>query len=144
MDKIDFIGTIGEGGKFTRGKEINAILQKHIGLKIKVTIEKAKKLRSTAQNNYYWGTVVPAIQSLLNHHGNDMDEEQTHYFLKEEVMRLSKNVIIPSTGEVKKVVGSTAILSTSQFIECIERCKAFAAENGVIIPEPKEVINDAN
>lgn len=110
------------------------------GQQVIVTIEKAKKKRSNPQNSFYWGCVIPIIQSGLKEVGELMTLEQTHDLLK---LRFLKETILVNeeSGEYIERVKSTTELSTVEFMELIQNVQIFAVEYfGVEIPEPNENI----
>lgn len=106
------------------------------GKEIEVRIRRRRKHRSDNQNRYYWGVVVPMIQAGIKDLGDIVGAEQVHELLKARF--LGKDKIDRDTGEVMyRVPGSTAGLTTIQFMEFIAQCQQFAAEFlGVVIPDP--------
>jgi hypothetical protein len=106
----------------------------------KITIEEKKKIRSLNQNAFYWGYIIPVIVNFFNEYGNNVDAEQVHEFLKENVGKLNQNVVFPD-GQVKEVTGSTANLNTMEFENYLTKIRVWAAEWGVIIPIPNEQLN---
>lgn len=113
-----------------------AELAHHDGREICITIERPKKKRSLSQNAYYWGVVIPLCRQLLEEYGNDVDEEETHSFLKEHVGKLTSSVI---DGKGRKAITkSSASLSTAEFEQYLLRVTAWAAQEGVMIPSPNE------
>lgn len=104
---------------------------------VQVTIEKAKKIRSNNQNNFYHGFVLPCVVQVLESYGNDSDEDVAHDVCKE--------LFLPSEG-IRKVKGkkrtftarSTRRLSTVGWEDYITRIRAWCATEGVIVPLPNE------
>lgn len=129
-----------ENGHITKGcrEAIAKALQSLNGKFAKITIEEKKKVRSLAANRYYWGYVIPPIVNMFNEHGNNVDAEQVHEFLKDEVGKLSQVVILPDGGR-KKISGSSANLETMEFQEYLLKVKVWASDWGVYIPDPEEV-----
>lgn len=109
----------------------------HEGKDVRVTIERKRKQRSLSQNKYYWGVVIPAVRGLLLDYGNEVDDEETHSFLKEHVGKLTTSVVGKS-GRRVAITKSSASLSTAEFEEYLLRVRKFAAQEGVQIPEPNE------
>jgi hypothetical protein len=110
------------------------------GQQVFVTIQKAKKKRSNPQNSFYWGCVIPIIQSALKKVGELMTLEQTHELLR---LRFLKHTVLQNeeTGECVERIKSTTELSTTDFMDYLKQIQIFAVEYfGVEIPEPNENI----
>jgi hypothetical protein len=102
--------------------------------KYRLRISRAGK-RSIMQNGYYWGCIIPAIQSGLYDLGHEMDKEEIHDWLKGKFNYVE--VINKGTGEYERVPISTTKLTKLEFCEYIEKIQRFAAEFlGVVIPDP--------
>lgn len=85
---------------------------------IEVTKKQTKSIRSTLQNNYYWGIVVDIIS---NHHW--MTAIETHLAIKKTFW-----------------VETTTDLSTSEFKYLMELIQElWKTKFGVIIPSPSSV-----
>src|SRR4051812_17833035 len=113
-NSIQFFSKV-EQGHLEKGirESIAKALQSLNGKFAKITIEERKKTRSQSQNAYYWGCVIPPIVNMFNEQGNNVDAEQVHEFLKDEVGKLSQVVVLPD-GEAKKISGSSALLKTME------------------------------
>jgi hypothetical protein len=135
---MQFITKI-EQGKVSDGvrQSLQQALKSLDGKIAKITIEERKKVRSLSQNAFYWGCIIPPIVTLLREYGNDVDGDDTHEFLMENVGKLNKNIVLLD-GEVKTVSGSSAILKPMEFEEYLTKVRSFAAEHGVILPLPNE------
>ena len=100
-----------------------------------------KKRRSLNQNAYYWGCVLPPIVAMFREHGSNVDAEDVHAFLKDNVGKL-KQVFVTPDGEVLSGPGSTAKLGTMEFEVYLEKVRAWAAEVlGIAIPLPNEQVS---
>ena len=110
------------------------------GKRLVLTLKEQKRLRSSNQNRYYWGVVIPPIVRMFREYGNMVDSQDVHEFLKLKVGKLAMNIVTPD-GEVVKSLGSTAKLDTQEMEVYLERVRAFAAEYGVAIPLPNEVVD---
>lgn len=114
------------------------------GKRVEVTIQKAKKKRTTPQNAYYWGVVIPILQQGLADVGYLYNKDATHELIKRHVAEtepgaIVEEIVIEKTGEVLSRIRSTSELSTSEFMDYLEIIKQFASESlGVYIPEPNE------
>lgn len=118
--------------------ELLATFATHEGKQIGITVERKRKKRSLSQNAYYWGVVIPPIQALLNEYGNDVDEEETHGFLREHIGKLTSSVF-DKDGRRMAIVKSSTGLSTAEFEEYMLKVRAWAAGEGVQILEPNEL-----
>jgi len=108
------------------------------GKEIIIKIEKAKKKRSTPQNNYYWGVVIPLIQLGLKETGNPMTAEKAHELLRLKFLKKQIHVN-EETGEILEYIQSTTELTTSQFMDFMVETQHFSLEYfNIIIPDPNE------
>lgn len=105
-----------------------------------LSLKEQKRKRSLNQNAYYWGVVVEAVTQMFREHGNYVDAEEVHEFLKLRVGKLSRVIVTPD-GEIVKSLGSTAKLSKLEFEAYLERVRAWAAEFGCVIPLPNEQVS---
>ena len=104
---------------------LQAYLRSKEGKKVWYAITETKPPRSLQQNAYYWSTVV---QLIADYTGDD--PESTHKYLKN---RFCQRFFNEKGNPVEK---STTRLTTSEFTQYIDRCIAFAAEHGIVIPSP--------
>lgn len=98
--------------------------------------------RSNPQNRYYFGLVVPMIQSGIEHLGTELTKGETHEFLKSRFN--VQEVTNTDTGEMVSIPKSTTRLSKEQFSEYIGKIQQFAAEFlNIVIPDPgvQQMIN---
>lgn len=138
-EKLKYTGHVENGQIKLPGARMRAeIARAFPGKQIEVTVRRKRKHRSEPQNRYYWGVVVPMIQSGIKDLGDLVTTEQVHEFLK--MRYLKKQKINEATGEViYEVARSTASLTTVEFMDYIAHCIQFAAEYlGVNVPEPLE------
>lgn len=98
-----------------------------IGVRFEVLREK----RSSAQNRYWHGVVVPLF---AEHCGYDFDDMKAALALK----LIPREVVDMDTGEVRIVPGHTSDLNTKEFKDLIERAQRLGAEMGIYIPDPGE------
>lgn len=108
------------------------------GKRFVLTLKEQKRKRSLNQNAYLWGVVYPAIVAVFREHGNNVDAEDVHDFLKDRVGKLKQHFITPD-GEVLTGPGSTAKLTTTEFEAYLDKVRTWAAETlGIVIPLPNE------
>jgi hypothetical protein len=128
-----------KNGSLTRNRNlIKDAIATFEGKQIVIKIEKAKKKRSTPQNSYLWGVVVPIVQNTLKEVGHTLTKEQTHDLLK---LKFLKEILIvdESTGETIERIKSTTELSTSQMMDYFAGIREWIFDFfGVTIPEPNQ------
>jgi hypothetical protein len=100
----------------------------------RVSIVRANR-RSTQQNRYYWGLVIPILKQAFYDLGHDLSAEDVHDFLKAKFN--SKEIVNEETGEAISVPISTTNLNKEDFGIYIEEIQRFAAMFlNVNIPDP--------
>ncbi len=106
-----------------------------------VTIEVKRKTRkrSNSQNAYYHSCVIPILRGAFKDIGHNLSNEEVHLFLKTKFLKSS---IANESGEfLGEKIGSTADLTTTQFMEYIMEIQKFAAESlDVQVPSPNEQV----
>jgi hypothetical protein len=118
-----------EQGKmgFEDRESFNKYLYSLMGI-YELIIRKPKKSRSGQQNKYYWGVVIPLASDYFGYDHNEMHEAFKFLFLRKEEQGK------PLT------VGSTAKLTTKEFVEYIDKIIIWlATEHGVLTPAPNQV-----
>lgn len=119
-------------------RRLQAAVASAAGKRLVLTLKELKKSRSQSQNAYLWGVVYPAIVAVFREHGNNVDAEDVHDFLKDRVGKLKQHFVTPA-GEVLTGPGSTAKLTTVEFEAYLEKVRVWAAESlGTAIPLPNE------
>jgi hypothetical protein len=122
-----FRGRIEQGRiKLDRRDEFAAHVARLDGKDIELRLTRWRRVRSGAQNRYYWAVVVPLI---ADHCG--YDHQEMHEALKFRYLQTHE-------GPMPRV-RSTADLSTAEFTEYIDAVRRLAAEMGCVIPGPGEI-----
>ena len=103
-----------------------------VGAKVTIRVEVERQKRSSAQNRYWHGVVIPLF---AEHCGYECDEMKDALALK----LLPKELVDMDTGEVRIVPGHTSALNTKEFNDLIERAQRLGAEMGIYVPDPNEV-----
>lgn len=99
---------------------------------VQLTITRRKKLRTNAENSYYWGVVVAMVAEEMG-----LIPDEAHDYLKGLFLKMGVEV----KGKRYEVVRSTAILSTEEFEEYVTKCRNWAGvELHIYIPEPNETV----
>jgi len=94
---------------------------------VEVIVRKKKKRRTNPQNAWYWACVVGIPAEHFGYLPDEMHDAFKWMFLKRECK--GKPV----------TVRSTTSLTTTEFSEYTEKCRQWAAEEGINIPSPDEV-----
>ena len=141
MKKIEIISSV-ENGKLVRNR--NRLLQafkSFEGKVIVITVKRRSNARSSNQNRYYWGVIVPIWQEIiLTEWGEIWSKEETHEFLKYNCNYIEK--VNESTGEIIRVSKSTTENSTTDSEMMHKQARDLAYEMfNVTIPLPNEQIN---
>jgi hypothetical protein len=128
---MEFSGYI-SGGKLRlhHREAFKAAVQKSDGQR--VTIKIGARKRSLPQNSYYWSVVLGIISAETGH-----SVDELHEYFKAKFLGYSTAKIL---GEFVGVPQSTTRLSTQEFSDYIERIRAWAAGDPLLIsiPEPGE------
>jgi len=105
------------------------------GMPVSVTIEKETHKRSNQQNRFLWGIVYKTISDFTGY-----DEDEVHALCKEKFNPKFLNIVNVNTGEEteERIAGSTAKLSTKDFIEYVEKIQRYFAGLGCVIPDPNQ------
>jgi len=144
MKELLYYSTVSDTGKISVPRRMEKeVGEKFRGQNVEIIFRKKKKHRSSEQNRYYWGVVIPYILEAFIELGNDLQEgnpehaQLVHDFLKRRC--LPARQVCDAQGEVVELTPSTADLSTTEMMEYIERVCSFAAESlNVTIPQPNE------
>jgi len=128
-----------KNGTLTRNTNlIKDAIQTFEGKQIVIKIEKAKKKRSTQQNRFYYGVIIPIVQNCLKDAGHILTNESTHDLIKLKFLKETL-FVNQDTGEVIERIKSTTELSTSQFMDLLAEINNFIFEYfGVSLPSPNE------
>jgi len=136
--KLKTYGSVNQG-KLTiyKRNEFIATLIRWKDCEIELTIQSKTKGRSTPQNAYYWGCVLPIVsEALKEHHGLFLNSEEVHDFLKTKFNSIE---IVNQDGVIERVPKTTTVLSTADFEEYLENVRRWANDFfGVNIPLPNE------
>lgn len=93
---------------------------------VRVVIERVKRGRSSNQNAYYWGVVLPEIALHTGHAAEELHEIfKAKYLKRKHVWRGGEILTIKSTTD----------LTTGEFAEYLSNVLLEAADLGIEIPE---------
>ena len=134
------INTTVKAGRMIRNRnELTSALNQFEGQEITLSIEKAKKVRSTQENRYYWGLVIPLIKAgLKDATGESYSAEQVAGLMKTRFLMTHIDYINDDVEYLDRIK-STTELSTVEMEVYLQECRTFAQEYlGVTIPMPNE------
>jgi len=138
--KITYNGRIDEDGRLKIWKR-GELVKELSGLRnmdVTLTIEEYKKPRSSKQNRYYHGVVLPMVKlGLMDRTGEIVSLEEVKTFLSYKF--ITREVADPDSGEVYKIARGTSDLSTKEFNKFTEDIQHWASYYlGIEIPDPGE------
>jgi hypothetical protein len=116
---------------------IKRLFEMYEGRRIKIIISEYKNPRSSKQNRFYWGYVIPVITEMFRQCGNSAGADEVHEYLKRHVGKLV-DVIETPDGQKKFITKSSAKLTTEEWENYINEIRAWAAQFGVAVPFPGE------
>jgi len=99
---------------------------------LEIAVREPRVYRSSQQNRYYWGVLIPVVMDGLKEAGNYFDRQETHELLKHRF--LTEDVIV--NGE-KVIEGarSTTKLTQREMNDYMDSVRAWAYEYlGITIP----------
>lgn len=91
-----------------------------------------KAVRSNNQNRFYWSVCVKTFADAVG-----MESDELHDIWKR--MFAGYRMMDFPGGKRRRVANSTATMSVKAMSEYLEKCIAFSAENGVVIPDPQAI-----
>lgn len=97
------------------------------GKDVVVNVRKYGKIRSSKENNYYWGIIIPIIQEYTG-----MFQDEVHEALKWKFLRMTRNGL--------ETCRSTASLTTKEFEDYCASIRVWARlDFNLNIPLPNEI-----
>lgn len=111
------------------------------GKLVEVVVRLVRKQRSSPQNRYYFGVVVPAVKQMFEDAGNEVTTDDIHYFLKAEIGRFISTKFLKQrdgTPKLITVVNTSTKLTTEEWELWMLKIRKWAAEFGTQILEPNE------
>lgn len=101
--------------------------------KWRLSVEPYKPRRSDNQNRYLWGVVYPTIIEKAQLEGWDKDDLHEFFLID----HFGSEVIEGFGRKRHKPLKRSAKLSTTEFMDYIAHIQRFAAERGIVIPDPE-------
>jgi hypothetical protein len=99
---------------------------------VTITIDARRPKRTSPQNRFWHGIVIPLFAEHCGYDVDDMKDELALQLIPRELVDMA-------TGEIRIVPGHTSKLNTAQFADLIERAQRLGAEMGIVIPDPNDV-----
>lgn len=113
------------------------LLLRHIGSlegSHRISITKERKRRSDGQNKYFHAVVVGEFVKWCREQGNPWSEEEAKDHLKRRF--LTKSWVDEKTGEIFEATAKTSQLTTVEFMDFIDLCRAWILDFCGIDVEP--------
>jgi hypothetical protein len=140
MKKFESITSVSQG-KFSRNRTIilNAI-KSFENSDVILTLEKPKKKRSNNQNSFYWGVLIPLMQSgAKDLWGEVWSIDKAHKHLSNKFV--FHESINEKTGEVTQTPKSTTELTTTGWEVFMTEIRIYLLEDfDINAPEPNQEI----
>ena len=96
-------------------------------------LSKEARIRSTPENNFYWGVVIEILSDELGYAKNEM-----HDILKSMFLHSIKYIHTKNGVKEVNVTGSTATLRVAEFEQYLEEIRMWAIMDlGIVIPTPE-------
>lgn len=99
------------------------------------TLQKKTKKRSNEQNASYWLLRVQPVTNWLREQGNQVSEDDVHYWLKVKFLGYK---IIEVNHTQAKVLKSTKDLSTLDFATYMNEIAIYFADKGLLLKDPNQ------
>lgn len=139
MEPLELYGTIDDAGKMTiqNRPRLDEWARQNTGRNIKLRLERRGKKRSSPQNRYYHGVVIREITIRLRDLGyQELQDETVHEMMK---IKFNYDRLISEQGEALEIPKSTTGLTTTQFMEYMDKIKQWASDFlNIYIPDPNE------
>lgn len=139
MREREYISTVTDGQLQSNvQKEFLKDLKEFEGERVLIKLSKKRRNRSLSQNRYYFGVVCESFQiGAKEVWGEDISKEEAHENLKKECNY--KELVSEDSGEIFRIVKSTANLNTLGFEKYLDRCRKFIHTwFNVTVPLPNE------
>lgn len=139
MEPLELLGHIDENAKMQihNRQRLDEWARQNVGKNIKIRFERKGKKRSDPQNRYYFGVVIREITLRLRELGHqELQDETVHEMMK---IKFNYEPLTSEHGELLEIPKSTTSLTTTQFMEYMDRVKQWAGDFlGINIPDPNQ------
>lgn len=106
-----------------------AYLSTLVGKRVDILIRPHREQRTANQNAYYWSAVVELLAEYCGY-----EKDEMHELLALRFLRIEDD---PITGSPRRQ--RTPKTNTAEFAAYLDQCIRFAAELGVVVPDPEQV-----
>jgi hypothetical protein len=138
---MKFVGNVSESGVLTivNRKLFDEFVREFSGKQVSIEVTKKINQRSSPQNRYYFGCVLPIVRDGFKDLGHKLSIEDTHLFLKNRFLEVD---MVSEDGElIGKEIRSTKDLTKAEFGDYISEIQMFASEIlNVYIPDANEQV----
>lgn len=126
-----FTGRVNQQGKLDPDapKDLQRYIHTLTGKPVDITVRIHRSRRSSRANRYYFGVVVRMLAEYCGYDTQDMHEALAMKFLRVEDC--------PVTGAPRR--RRTPQTNTREFADYVDACVRFAAELGIVVPQPGDV-----
>jgi hypothetical protein len=138
--KIEVTTSI-QNGLFKRNRNtVLEAIKSFNGSDVVITIDKAKKKRSTRQNAFYWGCLIPLMQlGAKDTWGESWGVDKAHKHLSK--LFVFHESVNQKTGEITQTPKSTTELTTTDWEVYVTEIRIYLLENfDIDAPSPNEEI----
>lgn len=140
MKKVEITTSV-KNGKFTRNRTI--VLQainSFNNTDVVLTFDKPKKKRSNNQNSFYWGCLIPLMQSgAKDLWGEVWSIDKAHKHLSN--LFVFHESVNEKTGEITQTPKSTTELTTTGWEVFMTEIRIYLLENfDINAPEPNQIL----
>lgn len=143
IDRLTYYGSVVEGKlKISHRARLNDEVKRFEGKRVEITIQKAKKTRSLQQSRYLWSCVYEyALQGFKDLGHQNLTKDDLHEYFKDKFLSNGKEIVDPSTGEMKQIAKTTTTLTTTEMMDYVAQIVQFCAEwLNTVIPDPNEQV----
>ena len=140
--RVNLKGTVKNGNIMIKNESFfSDLISQFEDKDIIISLKEEQKRRSDKQNDWYWGVAIPTIIA-------DIQNMSGEIYTKQDIHDWNLSKAIGLKTEVKEMFGETIIvykqkrtsrMSTTEFNTFKETIQKYWAENGVDIPDPKEI-----
>jgi hypothetical protein len=126
-------------GKFTN-EATRALIASRLkdadGKIVTMQIEEFKPKRSSNQNRFWFGVVIPLVRSWFLEHGYNFDAEEVHDYIVRRVWKHTEVVNLDDEPYERRL--SSTKLEKPEWEKMVDLTRVWGAERGLQIPFPKE------
>lgn len=143
MDEFYLKGQLNEtctGVVFHNAQAVSKVIKAWAGIDLDLTIRKFYEKRTSRQNRYLHGVIVPIVKIwALESQGEKWSTEKAKAYIYYEVLGYSIEAMQLQGKEVFWFEGKHfSDMNTKEFNEAKDKVQEYFSVKGVVIPDPKE------